>query len=70
MEEVVIGMILVATSALQGKRTKRRLLWGIVGLSVTSIVAIFVGKDDLSDVLIIVIVHFLVLHLVILIIQF
>lgn len=70
MEEVVIGMILVATSALQGKRTKRRLLWGIVGLSVTSIVAIFVGKDDLSDVLIVVIVHFLIPYLILIIIQF
>ena len=60
MEEVVIGMILVATSALQGKRTKRKLLWGIVGLSVTSIVAIFVGKDVLSDGII---AHFLILHL-------
>lgn len=49
MEEVVIGMILVATSALQGKRTKRKLLWGIVGLSVTSIVAIFVAAFVSKD---------------------
>lgn len=45
IEEVVVGMIMMANAALESAKTKNRLLWSILGLSVSTIALVFVGKS-------------------------
>lgn len=44
IEEVVVGMITMANAALESGKTKKKLLWGIMGLSASTIALVFVGK--------------------------